>query len=167
MPEQIMRHPMECDTDTYWRCVFDDEYSRRLYVEQLHFREFTVLEQKEDEARIHRKLRLNPPPADLPGPIQKVIGDLSWVEEATFDKKTQRYAFVITPASKPDRTHISGEVWCEPKGDKRVERCARLKVEVKIMLVGGLVEHRVFDDTRKSYEAAARFTGQYVREKGW
>ena len=31
----------------------------------------------------------------------------------------------------------------------------------------GLVEGRVFDDTRKSYETAARFTSEYVREKGW
>jgi hypothetical protein len=82
-------------------------------------------------------------------------------------KKTKRYAFVITPASKADKTHISGEVWCEAKGDQKVDRCARLKVEVKIMLVGGLVESRVFDDTRKSYETAARFTSEFAREKGW
>lgn len=170
MPEHVMKHPMECDTDTYWKCVFDEEYNTRLYMDQLHFRECTLLEQKDEGDRIRRRVRLNPAPADLPGPLQKVLGDLSWVEEGTFDKKTKRYAFVITPASKPERTHISGEVWCEPigdLGDKKVNRCARLKVEVKIMLVGGLVENRVFDDTRKSYETAARFTTEFVREKGW
>ena len=167
MPEQTMRHPMDCDADAYWRCVFDAEYNSRLYLERLQFRECTLLEQHDEGDRIHRRMRLNPPPADLPGPVAKVIGDLSWIEEGTFDKKTKRYAFVITAASKPDKTHISGEIWCEPRGAKAVDRCARLKVEVKIMLVGGLIEGRVFDDTRKSYEEAARFTGQFVREKGW
>ncbi len=167
MPEQTMRHPMACDADAYWRCVFDEEYNTRLYLERLHFRECTLLEQHDEGDHIRRRMRLNPPPANLPGPVAKVIGDLSWVEEGTFDKKAKRYAFVITPASKPDKTRISGEIWCEPRGPNAVDRCARLEVEVKIMLVGGIIEGRVFDDTRRSYEEAARFTGQYVKEKGW
>ena len=38
MADLEIRHLMDCDTETYWKCVFDDEYNRRLY-ETLKFRE--------------------------------------------------------------------------------------------------------------------------------
>ncbi len=167
MSEVRIQHPMECSADTYWRCVFDAEYNRRLYMEALHFRECTVLEQKETESSISRKVKLNPPPADLPAPVAKLIGDLSWVEEGTFDKATKRYRFKITPASLPDKTHISGEIWAEATGEKSCVRVAAMKIEVKVMLVGSVIEGRIAEDTKKSYAAAAPFTGQFVREKGW
>lgn len=167
MPEHEIRHPMECDIDTYWRCVFDEEYNRRLYMDVLRFREMKLLSQEDKGDKRTRRLYLNPPPADLPGPIQKVIGDLSWHEEGSFDTKTKRYRFKVIPASLPDKTTIEGEIWCEPRGDKKCERIAKATIEVKVFMVGGLVEKRIIEDMRKSYEAAAKFTGEYVREKGW
>jgi hypothetical protein len=167
MPEQEIRHPMDCDVDTYWRCVFDEEYNRRLYLEVLRFRDFKLLSQEEKADKKTRRLYLNPPAADLPGPVAKVVGDLSWHEEGSFDAKTKRYRFKVIPASLPDKTHIEGEIWCEPRGDKKCERIAKTNVEVKVFMVGGLIEKRIIDDMRKSYEAAAKFTGEYVREKGW
>jgi hypothetical protein len=166
MPEQTMRHAMACSADTYWKCVFDEEYNRRLYVDELKFRDLKTLEQEEKGDTIRRKLYLNPPPADLPGPVAKVVGDLSWVEEGTYDKKTGRYRFKVTTASMPDKTHIDGEIWCEPKGNG-VERIAKSKVEVKVFMVGGIVEKRILDDMKKSYEVAASFTDRFVKEKGW
>jgi hypothetical protein len=167
MADLEIRHVMECDTDTYWKCVFDDEYNRRLYNDVLKFRELKVLSQDPPGDQRSRKLYLNPPAVDLPAPIAKVIGDVSWREEGTWDSKTKRYRFKIIPASMPDKTTITGEVWCEPKGDKKVERVCKMSVEVKIFMVGGMVEKRIMDDTKKSYEAAAKFTSEFVKEKGW
>jgi len=167
MSEQQFRHTMECDNDAYWKCVFDEEYNRRLYMDVLKFRELKRISQEEKGDTITRKLFLNPPPADLPGPIAKVVGDLSWTEEGTYDKKTGRYTFKVTPASMPDKTKIHGEIWCEKRGDKKVERIAKTSVEVKVFMVGSLVEKRIFEDMKKSYDAAAKFTDQFVKEKGW
>ncbi len=167
MPEIEIRHVIDCDVDTYWRCVFDNEYNDRLYEQALKFREVKTLVNEDRGATRARKVHLNPPPADLPGPVQKVIGDLSWDEEGTFDKSAKRYRFKIRPASLPDKTHIEGEVWAEPRGDKKCERILKCNVEVKVFMVGGIVEKRIIDDMRKSYETAARFTGEFVREKGW
>jgi hypothetical protein len=167
MPEIVIRHTMRCDAAAYWKCVFDEDYNRRLYVERLGFRECTRLEQTDTGTAMRRKVRLNPPPTDLPGPVAKVVGDLSWVEEGSWDRATDRYTFRITPASLPDKTKISGELWCEARGAGQIERIARIDVEVKVMIVGALVEKRIIEDTRKSYDEAARFTEQYVKEKGW
>ena len=110
MPEIEIRHTLECDVDTYWKCVFDDEYNRRLYMDVLKFRECKTLSNEDRGATKTRKLHLNPPPADLPAPVAKVVGDLSWDEEGTFDTKTKRYRFKVKPASMPDKTTIENEI---------------------------------------------------------
>ena len=167
MSDFTIRHAIDCDSDTYWRCVWDEEYNRRLYMDVLKFRECTRLSQEDKGDVITRRIRLNPPAVDLPAPVAKVIGDLSWVEEGTFDKKTGKYRVKVITGSMPDKTHISGELWCESKGDKKCERIAKMNVEVKIFMVGGIVEKRIGDDMKKSYEAAAKFTNEWVKEKGW
>ncbi|MBK7402471.1 MAG: DUF2505 domain-containing protein [Myxococcales bacterium] len=168
MPEQEIRNSMDCSVDAYWKCVFDEEYNRRLYLEALKFREFKLLSQTDGaNGSRSRKVYLNPPAADLPGPVAKVVGDLSWTEEGTWDPKTGRYKFKVTPASLPDKTRIDGEIWCEARGDKSCDRIAKAFVEVKVFMVGGIVEKRIIDDMKKSYENAARFTNQWVKEKGW
>jgi Protein of unknown function (DUF2505) len=167
MAEQLIRHVVACDTDTYFKCVFDEEYNRRLYLDVLKFRELKPLSQEDKPDTITRKLYLNPAKMDLPGPIAKVVGDLSWVEEGTYDKKTKRYRFKVTPGSNAEKTRIEGEIWCEDRGPKKVERVAKAIVEVKIFMVGGLIEKRILDDMKKSYDAAAKFTDEFVKEKGW
>jgi hypothetical protein len=167
MPELVIRHTMRCDATQYWRCVFDEEYNRRLYLDRLHFREFALLEQTDAGASIRRRVRLNPPATDLPGPVAKVVGDVSWIEEGTWTRATDRYAFRTITASLPDKTRIAGELWCEPRGEGRVERIARIDVEVKVMIVGSIIEKVIADDIRRSYDEAARFTESFVVEKGW
>ena len=167
MSEQESRHVLACDTETYFKCVFDEDYNRRLYLDVLKFRELKLLSQEDTGDTITRKVYLNPPKMDLPGPIAKVVGDLSWVEEGTYDKKTQRYRFKITPGSMPERSKIEGQVWCEDRGPKKIERVAKTVVDVKAFVVGGLIEKRILDDMKKSYDAAAEFTDAFVKDKGW
>ncbi len=165
--EFTIRHDIPCAIDTYWRCVWDEEYNKRLYLDVLKFRECTRLEQKETDAQITRRIKLNPPAQDLPGPVAKVLGDLSWIEDGVFDKKTGIYKVKIITASMPDKTHIGGENWCESRGDAACVRIAKMSVEVKVFMVGGIVEKRIEADTKKSYEAAAKFTAEFVKEKAW
>lgn len=167
MSDLLIRHAIDCDPDTYWKCVWDEEYNRRLYMDILKFRECTRLSQDDKGDVITRRIKLNPPPMDLPAAVTKVIGDVSWIEDGTFDKKTGKYRVKVLTSSMPDKTHISGELWCEAKGDKKCERIAKMSVEVKIFMVGGIVEKRIVEDMKKSYEAAAKFTNEYVKEKGW
>src|SRR5262245_11388621 len=144
MSDHVFRHNLDCDSATYWKCVFDPEYNRRLYLEVLKFREFKVLEQKEDDRTIKRRIYLNPPAQDLPGPIAKVVGDLSWVEEGTYEKATHKYTFKIIPASQAEKSNIHGEVHTEDRGPKKAERIAKNHIEVKIFMIGGLIEKKIY-----------------------
>jgi hypothetical protein len=100
--------------------------------------------------------------SDLPGAVKKVIGDkLAYTEEGTFDK---RYAFKVTPSTLADETKVSGEMWTEKVGDKKVRRLCRISVEVKVFMVGGMVEDRILQDVRSSYDDSATYTNAHIKD---
>ena len=168
MPEITLRHDFATDEDTYWaKCVFDADFNREMYIEALKFPTWKLLDSKDDDAKIWRKVQVDPPVGNLPGPVKKVIGDrLSYVEEGTFDKKTKRYAFKVQPSTMADKTKVAGEMWVEKVGDKKITRVTKISVEVKVFMVGGLVEERILSDLRTSYDKGSTFTNQYIAKNG-
>ena len=60
-------------------------------------------------------------------------------------------------------------MWSEKLGDangKRIVRITKINVEVKVFMVGGLVEDRIIADLRSSYDKGTVFTNQYIKENG-
>lgn len=169
MAEITFRHEMDCDEETFWeKCHFDEEYNRRLFMDVLHFPSFKLLEVTKNGSLWTRRVYVEPPVAGLPGPLKKVVGDkLSYVEVGTYDKSTGRCKYHVTPSTAADKTKTSGEIYVEVKGPKKIVRVARLEVEVKIFMVGGLLEEKIINDAKASYDAAAKFTNEYVKEKGY
>ncbi|MBS2016833.1 MAG: DUF2505 family protein [Deltaproteobacteria bacterium] len=168
MPSVTLRHEIDTDEDTYWsKIVFDEKFNKEMYEGHLKLPSWKLLEMNEDDARITRRVHVEPDAGNLPGPVKKVIGDkLSYVEEGTFDKKAKRYSFKVRPSALPDKTKISGEMWVEKLGDKKIARIAKMDVEVKVMLVGGMVEERILSDLRLSYDKGTSFTNQFIKDKG-
>jgi hypothetical protein len=156
------------DEDTYWsKIVFDEAFNKAMYETHMKFPGWSILDQKEDDAKITRKVRVEPRVGDLPGPVKKVLGDrLSYVEEGTFDRKTKKYTFKVTPSALPDKTKVAGEMWCETKGPKEIVRHCKISVEVKVMVVGRMVEDRILGDLRTSYEEGSVFTNAFIKENG-
>ena len=169
MAEVKVRHEMSCDPETYWnKCVFDDEYNRRLYLEVLKFPNWKVVDQKDDGKTLTRRVQVDPPAGNIPAAVKKVIGDsLSYTEEGAFDRASGRYTFKATPSAMGDKAKITGEMTCEKLGDKKMARIAKIKVEVKVFMVGSLIEDRILADLKASYARAAEFTNTYVKEKGY
>ena len=162
-----LKHDLECAGSTYWeKCILIEEFNRRLYGEILKFPKFELLEQKDEGDVVRRRVRIEPPLTGLPGPAKKVIGDrMSYTEVGTYDRKTGHYKFTVTPSTMPDRVRTEGEIWCEDRGDKKCTRIAKIRVEVKVFVVGKMIEDKIGGDLRKSYNAAAAFTNLYLREK--
>jgi len=52
-------------------------------------------------------------------------------------------------------------------GPKRIARVAKVSVDVKVFMVGGLVEDQILNNLKQSYDRAASFTNEWVREKGY
>src|SRR5580693_4539314 len=105
MAEVTLRHELDCDEDTYWeKCVFNDEYNRRLYLETLKFPGFKVLSHNDGPTKLTRKVHIDPPVTGMPGPIKKLLGDrFGYDEEGTFDKATKRYTFTVTPTTLAEK----------------------------------------------------------------
>ena len=168
MGEVQLRHEVETDEDTYWaKLVFDEAFNKAMYEGHMKFPGWSLLDMKDDDAKITRKVRVEPPVGDLPAAVKKVLGDrLSYLEEGTFDKKTKKYTFKVTPSTLADKTKVNGEMWIEKKGDKKVIRHCRIAVEVKVFMVGSMVEERILSDLRDSYEKGSAFTNDYIRQNG-
>ena len=95
-----------------------------------------------------------------------MLGDrFGYVEEGTLDRKRNRYRFRVIPSAMPDKTQISGEMYSEPLGDSRVKRIVEFNIDVKIMMIGKIIEQKSIDDTTASYEKMASFLRRYLKEK--
>jgi hypothetical protein len=168
MPEVTVRHELDCSVDDYWnRCVFDNGFNQKLYVERLHFNSFVPIESKDLGDRRTKKCTMEPPLTGIPGPARKVIGDaLRYLEDGYLDKKTLHYFGTITPSMLPEKTHVSAELWCEPSASGDPNKCvrfAKVKVEVKVFIVGSMIEEKISRDLQGAYDAEAAFVGEWVR----
>ena len=104
----------------------------------------------------------------LPGPLKKAIGDkLSYVEEATFSKTKRIYEFKVIPSAFPEKTKVWGNLFCEKWNGKSFTRVSKINVEVKVFGIGGLVEDRIMDDLRRSYDAGEKFTNDFATAGGF
>jgi Protein of unknown function (DUF2505) len=168
MQDFVLRHEMNCDEETYWwKCVFDKDYNELLYKE-LRFPRYELLHYEDDGKVVRRKALVQPLLPPLPGPVKKVIGDgLAYTEEGTFDRAVGRYIFTATPNALGEKATTEGNMFVEKLGDKRIARVAKMHVEVRVFMVGGLIEDQIMNSMRASYEKAAAFTNAYVKDKGY
>ena len=73
MPEVTLRHEIDTDEDTFWsKIVFDEGFNKKLYEGALKFPGWKLLDSKEDDGKITRRVQVDPPVGDLPGPLKKV-----------------------------------------------------------------------------------------------
>jgi hypothetical protein len=168
MSEVTVRHELDCSIAEYWdKCVFDNEFNHTLYVDRLGFTRFVPVESQDLGDRRTKKARMEPPLASVPAAVKKAIGDrLSYAEDGFLDKKTNRYTCTITPSTFPEKTHVEAELWCEPSPSGDANKCvrfARVKVEVKVFVVGGMVEEKIMKDLRGSYDAEAVLVREWVK----
>jgi hypothetical protein len=160
-----IRDSFDCDAATFWRVFFDNEYSKALYIGHLKFDVFDIVStEKDSEGNIKRRTK-QAPHVEIPAVAKKVIGDSTgFTEDGRFDAKTQRWTFTVTPATAADKVQTTGEMWCESRGEGRIERITRIDTKVKIFGIGGVVEGFIEKTTRTLYSQAAEFTRGWIRD---
>lgn len=164
MQEVTIVHEFDCDEDTHWtKCFFSEDFNKKLYLETLGFPMWRILSQVETDATIERKLDIRPLLKNIPGPVMKVMGDrFGYIEDGTFDKKARRYKFRTIPSVMGDKADIRGEMYLEKIGDNKVRRTVKVRVEVKVFAIGGLIEQSTVEQLRDGYEKASAFTRKYI-----
>lgn len=167
MTEARIVHELDCSESLFWdHLFFDDEFNRRLFLEELGFAGWRVLQQGDpSNALVERELEVTPPIGDLPGPLRSLIGEgLSYRELGRYDAKRRRYAVKAKSAKLGDRLVVEGELYTEAIDADRCRRIFTVRVEAKIFGVGGLLEKRVLADLEQNYSASAKFIGKYAQE---
>ena len=66
-----------------------------------------------------------------------------------------------------DKIDISGELWTEPNGEGKLDRCVTMNIKVKIFGVGKVVEGFIEKTTRESYDRATDYTNGWLAEQGY
>lgn len=167
MIEKRFVHGLRCKSDAYLRCVLDDEYNRRLYVDALKYAGFRTLERVREDNFEVRRSQVYPAPATTPSVILKVFDDLSYVEEAKLDPAKNHVALNFVAKSLTERIKIFGEITCVDRSDGTCERTATMSVDARILGIGGILERSIMADMARGYELAVTLAPEYIREMGW
>ncbi|MEM9195703.1 MAG: DUF2505 domain-containing protein [Myxococcota bacterium] len=162
-----VRHTFNCDVDTFWEKIFlDPEFNKELYLKELNFDGYDVLEERDEGDKLHRRIR-TAPRSEAPKAVKKVLGDsLSYVEEGFLDRAEKKYRYKVIPSTLADKSDIGGELWAEPRGEGKCERICRVNIKIKVFGVGKLVESFVEKTTADSYDQAAVFTNKFIERQG-
>ncbi len=159
-------HDYDCSAETFFRrCVLDRSYNEELY-RTLGFPKFEWLELRDEGAKVHRKIRVQPTTGNLPGPIQKIVGEgISYVEEGTYDTEARRFDFRVFPSALGDKADVTGSLWCTDRNGG-VVRHARFDARIKVFGIGSLIEEKMLENYKRSFDAAAQFTAGYLERHG-
>lgn len=165
MGKFTVTHEINCDVETFWKVFLDKEFNEKLFRQQLGFPEFNIVEQRETETEVHRKVS-GKPKLNMPGPVQKLLGDnFRYVEEGKLNKATKVWTWKMTPSVMADKLRQEGTLRVEPIGDNKVRRVADLINEAKVFGIGGLMESSAEKGLREGWDQSAKFMNQYLANR--
>jgi hypothetical protein len=148
--------------EDHWRVFFDDEFEKALY-ERMRFPRYELLESREADGRLHRKIRVIPR-LDAPAAVLKLLGSsFGYVEDGTFDRKTQIWRSRVIPNVMADRIGGDFVVRVEPSGEGKCRRTIDVTVEAKIFGIGGVVETVFEKSMRDGWRDSASFMNEWLR----
>lgn len=164
MAKFTVTHEINTDVEGFWKLFFDKEFNEKLYKDGLGFSDFRLLEQKDSDAGVTRKVT-GTPKMTVPGPVAKILGSsFSYVEDGSLDKKSNTWKWSITPSTAADKIKSGGTLRIEAAGPGKVRRIAELYVEAKIFGIGGMIETATEKDLRDGWDKSAVFMNQYLKK---
>lgn len=157
---------LACTPDTFWSTFLDESYVRTLYVDELEYHAFGILEL----SATSRKLRIAPN-MRLPAPVAKLIGDsFVYEEHGTLDRANNDWTWrMVQPANldskrKPrkDAVIMHGTTRIEPSGAGHCRRTDTSSVEAKIFGLGGLIESTIDKELQRARAKEYAFLTQWL-----
>ncbi len=154
---------MEMDVAEHWRRFFDDAFERALYLEYMGFLGYELLETRQTEAEMTRRVRVVPR-LEAPAPVRKALGStFAYTEDGTFDRKAQVWRLRMTPSVFADRMTSTATVRAEATTPGRCRRTIECRLEARIFGLGGLIESALEKNVRSGWEKSARFMNDWVK----
>jgi len=149
---------LPCSADTFWKTFLDERYTRTLFLDELRYKSVDFLELTDSA----RKLRVSPN-INLPGVVQKLVGDtFSYEEHGTLDRARNEWSWRMIP--KKELVATRGKVRIEPMGDGQCRRHDEVIVEGKIFGLGGVIESTAEKEIRASWDKERAFFGRWLTQ---
>lgn len=161
-----VRHTFDCTPETYWKKVFFDRgYNEALYLHELRFLSYEILELRELPDRVERRVRVTPP-QKAPELIRKLLsGTVSYEEVGTWTAADATYRFHTIPSVMADKIQITGSVRAEASEPGKMVRVVDMDVRVNILLVGSKIEKFLAEEIVTGWNASERFTNRWLAER--
>jgi Protein of unknown function (DUF2505) len=145
---------LPCNAETFWKVFFDERYTRSLFLDELEFSDFALLELTDTT----RKIRLAP---KLPGVLKKLVGDsFAYEEHGTFDRARNEWVWRMIP--KKEIVATRGKVRVVPTADGKCRREDEVVIEGKMFGVGGLIESTAEKEVRASFTKELAFFQRWL-----
>jgi len=149
---------LPCSADTFWKTFLDERYTRTLFLDELRYKSVDFLELTDSA----RKLRVSPN-INLPGVVQKLVGDtFSYEEHGTLDRARNEWSWRMIP--KKELVATRGKVRIEPMGDAQCRRHDEVIVEGKIFGLGGVIESTAEKEIRASWDKERAFFERWLTQ---
>jgi hypothetical protein len=157
---------LPCTPDAFWSTFLDESYVRALYVDELEYYAFDILEL----SATSRKLRIAPN-MRLPAPVAKLIGDsFVYEEHGTLDRAKNEWTWrMVQPANldskrKPrkDAVIMHGSTRVEPAGADQSHRTDTSTVEAKIFGLGSLIESTIDKELQRARAKEYAFLARWL-----
>jgi hypothetical protein len=150
---------LPCSVETFWKTFLDENYTRTLFLEELQFREVEFLERTDTS----RKIRVVPK-INLPGALQKLVGDsFAYEEHGTLDRGKNEWTWRMVPRKEIVATR--GRVRLEAVGEGQCRRNDEVTIEGKIFGLGGVIESTAEKEVRASWAKEAAFMTRWLEKQ--
>lgn len=159
---------LPCARDTFWKVYLSAEYARALYLDELRYKALELLESTDTSRKMRVTPRLN-----LPGPIEKLIGDsFVYEDHGTLDRERHVWTWsMVQPATlpagaKPRKNIVTtrGKVRVEALGDRQCRRTDELVIEAHVFGLGGVIESAAEKEARAAWPKEFAFLTRWVEK---
>lgn len=150
---------LPCSVEKFWQVFFDPAYSKALYLDELKFKDFKVLESSDSA----RKLRIVPR-VNLPGPIANLLGDsFAYEEHGTLDRARGLWTWKMVPGGKALLT-TAGTIRVVADGEGKCRRTDEVTVEGKVFGLGGILESTVEKELHSTWPKETAFFKRWLEK---
>jgi len=156
-------HDFDVEPAGFWEIFFSEAFEAELF-RGLKMRSWKVTERRDEGARLHRTVKLEPDMA-VPSWASSVVRETGYTEIDVFQKAESKMDVTIEPAVMRDRFHLSGVFAVTPLGPGRCRREFAGELKVSIPLLGGRIEKFMVDQIRDGYDQAAHITRDYLAKQ--
>jgi hypothetical protein len=150
---------LECSSERFWDVFTDPEYSRALYLEGLHFKDYRVISADPADRKLHLAPKLN-----VPAPIAKLLGDaFAYEQHGKLDRAAGVWTWkMVQPGGKKGIVSSEGSIRVASTGEGRCRRSDEVNVTGNVFGLGGVIESSVEKELTDSWEAELAFFRRWL-----